>query len=375
MATETDVDAVTEPRPLRLALQGGGAHGAFTWGVLDRLLEEPGLPIEAVSGTSAGAMNAVVLADGLLRGGRQGARDALAAFWQGVGKAAALSPFRRGIFDRLSGRASLDRSPGFLFFDGLSRYVSPYDLNPLGLNPLRDLVARQVDFEALNGPGAIAVHVTATHVHTGLPRIFSNGTLSVDAVMASACLPQLFPAVEIEGEAYWDGGYTGNPSLFPLVEGTEEADLFIVQINPIRRDGVPQTARDIINRVNEITFNASLVKELAAIQGARREDCGAVGAGVRLHRIHGGPAAEAQSASSKLDADERQLGRLFELGRGRTEMWLRDHRGEIGAASTLDLDRLFGVHPAEGLPVIRPQRARPRPFGGLFRRMRRAHGG
>lgn len=342
MATEMDVDTVTNPRPLRLALQGGGAHGAFTWGVLDRLLEEPGLPIEAVSGTSAGAMNAVVLADGLLRGGRQGARDALAAFWQGVGKAAALSPFRRGVVDRLSGRASLDRSPGFLFFDGLSRYVSPYDLNPLGLNPLRNLVEQQVDFEALNGSEAIAVHVTATHVHTGLPRIFSNGALSVDAVMASACLPQLFPAVEIEGEAYWDGGYTGNPSLFPLVEGAEETDLFIVQINPIRRDGVPHSARDIINRVNEITFNAALLKEFRAMEFVERLlESGRVDKEhykkLRMHRIDATDAFEGLNASSKMNTDRDFLLHLKQMGRDCAWRWMKTDGKKVGKESTLKL--------------------------------------
>ncbi|WP_424931352.1 patatin-like phospholipase family protein [Amaricoccus macauensis] len=353
-------------KPVRLALQGGGAHGAFTWGVLDRMLEEPDLSIEAVSGTSAGAMNAVVLADGLKRGGPEGAREALADFWNDVGKAAVLSPFRQGVMDRMSGRASLDNSPGFLLMEGLARFLSPYDLNPLSLNPLREIVARHVDFERINAASDIAVHVTATEVSTGLPRVFSQGSLSVDAVMASACLPQLFPAVEIEGEAYWDGGFTGNPSLFPLIDGVTEADLILVQINPVERDGVPRGARDIINRMNEITFNASLVKELAALYNVAHlwpdiptED--GPRPAIRLHHIHSGEAAEVQSASSKLDAGARQLSRLFDMGRARAGTWFADHPHSIGQVSTLELDALFGPRPQIPDRETRAESFGPRP--------------
>lgn len=340
----------TKTRPIRLALQGGGAHGAFTWGVLDRLLAEPDLSIEAVSGTSAGAMNAVVLADGLARGGREAAREALADFWTAISKAAALSPFRQGMMDRMSGLSSLDNSPGYLLLDGLARYVSPYDLNPLSINPLRELVAKQVNFDRVNAFGGVSVHVTATNVRTGLPKVFSQGALNVDVVMASACLPQLFPAVEIDGEAYWDGGFTGNPSLFPLIDGVTEADLLLVQINPVERNGVPRGARDIINRMNEITFNASLVKELAALYNVSNlwpDVAAAEGTrpAIRLHRIHSGEAAEVQRASSKLDAGARQVGRLFEIGRDRAEAWFEAHPGAIGKMSTLELDALFGPRP------------------------------
>ena len=202
-------------RPVHLGLQGGGAHGAVTWGVLDRLLEAGGFAVRGVSGTSAGAMNAVVLADGLARGGPEAAREALAGFWQAVGEAARLSPMRRGVLDRLRGRYGLDASPGYLAIDGLARLVPPRTLNPLGLDPLREILAARVDFGRI-ARGPVTVHVAATHVATGLPRVFSGAEVDAEAVLASACLPQIYPAVEIGGEAYWDGGFSANPALAPL---------------------------------------------------------------------------------------------------------------------------------------------------------------
>src|SRR5690606_1178039 len=192
---------------INLALQGGGSHGALTWGVVDRLLEDGRLSIGAISGTSAGAMNAVVLADGLERGGPEGAREQLRSFWKAVSDAARFSPIRRSPWDRLSGRYSLDHSPGYLFMESLSRVFSPYELNPMNLNPLRDLLIEQVDFDNVNRCRGMEVYVTATNVRTGRPRIFARGDVTVDSVLASACLPQMFPAVEIGGEAYWDGGF------------------------------------------------------------------------------------------------------------------------------------------------------------------------
>jgi NTE family protein len=256
---------VSGRKPINLALQGGGSHGALTWGVLDRLLEDGRLAITGISGTSAGAMNAVVLADGYRRGGAEAARAALARFWRAVSDAARLSPIRRSPWDRLRGSYSLDGSPAYLAFEGLSRMLSPYQLNPLGLNPLRDVVARQVDFANVNACPDVRVYVTATNVRTGQPRVFGPGEVTIDAVMASACLPQMHPAVEIDGEAYWDGGFTGNPALYPLVARHDAPDIVVVQINPIVRHALPRSAREIINRVNEISFNSSLVKELRTI--------------------------------------------------------------------------------------------------------------
>lgn len=329
-----------------LALQGGGAHGALTWGVLDRLLEDEGLDIMAVSGTSAGAMNAVVLADGLEQGGREGARAALRSFWRAVSDAARYSPIQRTLWDRLSGTFSLEASPWYHWFDHLTRLFSPSQLNPLDLNPLRDLLAETIDFERVNACRSLEVFVTATNVRTGRGRIFGRGELSVDAVMASACLPFVFRPVEIAGEAYWDGGYIGNPALYPLVDHPGCRDILIVQINPMRREALPVSARDIMNRVNELTFNASLLKELRAIhllhqvidaEGLETERY----RDVRLHMIHAGEAVDDLEASSKLNAEWAYLTHLFERGRGWAEAWLEAHRQDLGQRSTLDLDDLF----------------------------------
>ncbi|MBB3896679.1 patatin-like phospholipase family protein [Roseococcus suduntuyensis] len=332
-------------KKIELALQGGGAHGAYSWGVLDRLLEDGKLDIEAISGTSAGAMNAVVLADGLVRGGREGAREALEKFWRAVSDAARFSPIQRSPIDRLMGRWSLDTSPGYIAMDLLSRLASPYELNLFDLNPLRDVVEATVDFDNVNACQSVKLFVTATNVRTGLPRTFRRGELTVDAVMASACLPTLYKAVEIDGEPYWDGGYMGNPALYPLVDESDCRDLMIVQINPIRSDELPTTAAEIQNRLNEITFNAALIKELRAITLLRRL-IKAEGLeneryrDMRLHRI-GGQGLEHLSSSSKLNAEWDFLTYLRDHGRAAADAWLAQHRDDIGQRSTFDPDTLF----------------------------------
>src|SRR5262245_47747923 len=233
-----------------LALQGGGSHGAFTWGVLDRLLEESWLQIAGISGTSAGAMNAAVLADGFAAGGSTGARKALEEYWRSVSRAAVFSPLQRSPLDRLMGRWSLDSSPAYLFTDLMSRMLSPYDLNPLGVNPLRNVLAESIDFARL-AQAPIKLFVTATRVRTGRGRIFRNAEITADVLLASACLPTMFRAIEIDGEPYWDGGYAGNPTITPLVRETDAHDTIIVQINPTERLDEPRTAADILNRLNE----------------------------------------------------------------------------------------------------------------------------
>jgi NTE family protein len=337
-------------RPTRkridLALQGGGAHGALTWGVLDRLLEDERIELDGISGTSAGAMNAVVLVDGLEQGGRDGARQALESFWRAVSEAARYSPIQRSILDRLTGSYSLDSSPGYLFFESLTRMLSPYQLNPLDINPLRDLLAAQVDLERVNRCTAVKVFVTATNVRTGRARIFSQPELTVDKVMASACLPLVFKAVEIDGEAYWDGGYIGNPALYPLVDRTESRDLVIVQINPQVRERIPSSARDILNRLNEITFNASLIKELRAIhllhqlieaEGLELERY----RDMRVHLIHAAGELRHLDASSKLNAEWHYLTHLRDRGRSWAAAFLDAHFDDLGLRPTLDLKALF----------------------------------
>lgn len=347
-----DMNAAIHRKPINLALQGGGSHGALTWGVLDRLLEDNRLEIAEISGTSAGAMNAVVLADGHRRGGREGARAALEAFWRAVGMAALASPMQRSWLDRLSGRFSLDTSPGYLFFEGLSRILSPSQMNPLNLNPLRGILERQVDFDNVNHSAAIAVHVTATHVRTGQPRLFSRGELTLDAVMASACLPQLFPAVVIDGEPYWDGGFSANPAMKPLVISPASPDIVIVQINPIRRHDTPVLARDIINRVNEISFNTALLKELRAIEqmqqlvATKGVELGAAGH-TYIHMIHAEGDVQDLSASAKVNAEWPYLRLLFERGRVWASAWLEVNFDLIGRQSSFDLSDFFDAPATE----------------------------
>jgi NTE family protein len=351
-----------------LALQGGGSHGALTWGVLDRILEDDRLKINAVSGTSAGAMNAVVLAEGLRNGDREAARDALRNFWKAVSDAARFSPIQRSLWDRLSGNFSLENSPMYHFFDQMTRVLAPNQFNPLNINPLRDLLSATIDFDAVNACRNIKVFVTATNVRTGRGRIFRQGELSVDAVMASACLPFLFPPVEINGEAYWDGGYIGNPALYPLVDDPVCRDIIIVQINPMRREALPRSAREIMNRVNEITFNAALVKELRMIhllhtliemEGLETERY----RDVRVHIIHTADEVQHLEASSKLNAEWEYLTYLFERGRGWASAWLDEHFEDLGRRQTLDLDDLFAdtFRPIEAVEDLLQEGAKPPP--------------
>jgi NTE family protein len=327
-----------------LALQGGGAHGAFTWGVLDRLLEEPWLRIEGVSGTSAGAMNAAVLADGHAAAGAAGARAALERFWQSVARAAELSPLRRTPLDILLGRWTLDYSPAFVAMDLASRVFSPYDLNPGGANPLRDILAECVDFARL-ARAPIKLFVTATKVRTGRGRVFRNHELTPDVLLASACLPTMFQAIEIGGEPYWDGGYSGNPTLTPLVRECVSRDTILVAINPVERPGTPRTAREILNRLNEVSFNAVLVKELRMAALLRRAADpgsaeGAAWAEMRIHLISS-PLMVELGYSSKLNAEWAFLSMLREEGRRAASAFLDRHGRDLGDCSTLNIDALL----------------------------------
>jgi NTE family protein len=329
-----------------LALQGGGAHGALTWGVLDRILEDERLEIDGISGTSAGAMNAVVVADGLQRGGRDGAREALHTFWRAVSDAARFSPIQRSLWDLLTGNYSLDYSPSYRWFETLTQMIPPAKLNPFRINPLRDLVTAQVNFERVNACGKVKVFITATNVRTGRPHIFRQPDLSVDTVMASACLPFMFEAVEVNGEAYWDGGYSGNPALYPLVDDQGCRDLVVVQINPIVRRKLPETSREILNRLNEITFNSSLIQELRSIHllhqliEAEELEMESYRA-MRLHLIHAEQEVQDLSASSKMNAEWSFLTLLFDKGRGWADAWLEQNFDAIGERSTFDLNELF----------------------------------
>lgn len=342
---------LAEPRVLSLGLQGGGSHGAFTWGVLERLLDDPQLHVPCISGTSAGAMNAVVLAHGYQESGRAGAKAALERFWRQVSEAARFSPIQRSLHDRLTGNWSLDTSPGYVFFDIFSRLFSPYEVNPANVNPLRDILAGIVDFARLRDC-PIKLYINATQVRTGLPRLFRNAELSIDAVLASACLPQMHQAIEIDGEAYWDGGFSGNPLLTPIIHEQHGGDILLVQINPIERPGVPRHSREIINRLNEISFNASLKKELRVIailqhllsrtnppEGIR---AAAAQLDVRLHRITTDKMVEL-GASSKLSGEWDFLCMLRAEGHRCADAFLTAHRTDLGQRSTYDLTPLLDI--------------------------------
>jgi NTE family protein len=332
--------------PLRidLALQGGGSHGAFTWGVLDRLLEEPWLQIEGISGTSAGAMNAAALAGGWTEGGAAGARAALDAYWERVARAAVFSPLQRTLIDRLLGRWTFDSSPVFIGFDIMARLVSPYDLNPAGFHPLTSILEESIDFAGL-ARSPIKLFITATNVRTGRGRIFRNSEITPEVLLASACLPTLFQAVEIDGEAYWDGGYAGNPTITPLVRECESEDTILVQINPRERPGTPRSASEILNRLNEVSFNAPLMKELRMIALLRQvadpgSGEGARWAMMRTHRIMTEMMTEL-GYSSKLNAERAFLHMLREEGRRAANAFLDKHADDLGRRSTADLDVLL----------------------------------
>lgn len=339
----TKYDAAN-PLPIDLALQGGGSHGAFTWGVLDRLLEEDWLEVAALSGTSAGAMNGAFLADGYAAGGREGARAALDRFWTAVAEAARFSPFQRGPLDVLLGRWTLDSSPAYIAVDMMTRLFSPYDLNPGGKNPLQSILAELIDFERL-AASPVRLYVTATNVQTGRGRVFRNADITPEVLLASACLPTMFQAVEIDGEPYWDGGFAGNPTLTPLVRESDVPDTILIQINPRIRPGTPKTASEILNRLNEISFNATLLKEARMIALLKQVADPGTGEGsrwakVRTHRIMTEMMVEL-GASSKLNAEWPFLQMLKEEGRRSAEVFLTEHGDDLGERSTVDLDILL----------------------------------
>ena len=356
----------TAERRVNLALQGGGSHGAFTWGVLDALLEDGRMSLDGISGTSAGAMNAVALAHGMaISQGKpaaeahEAARESLAAFWSGIVHMGALgssiSKAQRAPFDVLFGGfggmagfggGAGGESPAQLFTDAMSslwsRSVSPYQSNPLDINPLQDFLESKIDFERLAAFKALKVFVVATAVTTGKAEVFTGKRLTAKAVMASACLPTVFQAVEIDGEHYWDGGYSGNPAIHPLIYECDSRDIVLVQINPIKRDKLPTTAGDIMDRLNEITFNAALIAEMRAIDFVKRllmegkldptryKD-------VLMHRIDGGEVLEGFHASTKSATDAKLIHTLRDLGVTCARDWLAKSAKQLGVASSVNI--------------------------------------
>jgi NTE family protein len=341
-------DAIAKPprKRIKLALQGGGSHGAFTWGVLDRLLADDRIEIEALVGTSAGAMNATVVADGLAGGGPPLAREMLNQFWNGASKLAARSPIQPTFMDRAAGRGSMDFQPLFHMADMLTRMFSPYELNPRNQNPLRDLIDEVIDFERLRAVAAPRLFVCATNVLNGRLKVFENGEMTPDAVMASACLPMMFQAVEINGAHYWDGGYCGNPPIFPLIYMGGAPDIVIVQLNPINIPEVPRGSHAILDRVNTLSFNSSLMREMRMIKFMTDLiDKGELDASkhtrVNIHCIDAEEELASLSASSKMNADAAFLARLRALGEARAESFLTAHFDAIGERSTVDLVERF----------------------------------
>ena len=331
---------------INLALQGGGAHGAFTWGVLDRLFELDHFDVDGIVGTSAGAMNAAVVACGLAEGGAEGAREKMRQFWTAISRASRASPFQASVFDRLLSPGNMDFSPSWMAVDAMSKVFSPYQFNPLNLNPLRDTLAEIVDFDTICHTERVKLFLCATNCLNGRIHVFKDDEISVDAVLASACLPFLFQAVEIDGEYYWDGGYMGNPPIYPLIYGTDTSDILICQINPIIIDEVPTTAQAIADRINTLSFNSSLMREMRTIEFVSRLiDQGHLDPShykqLRIHVVEAEAEMRQLSASSKLNADWDFLMHLFKLGRGKADAWIEEHLDKVGCKSSTDIIEKF----------------------------------
>ncbi|CTQ48786.1 patatin-like phospholipase family protein [Jannaschia donghaensis] len=334
------------PKRINLALQGGGAHGAFTWGVLDRILADDRLEIAGMSGTSAGALNGAAVKSGLARGSRDLARDTLENLWTDVGALTdeRLAPWLAA-FSPLAISHAIEMSPLYQMSDGLSRAVSPYMTGSMNETALRKIVAG-LDFEAVCSDRGPQIHICATNVRTGKIKLFTGGAIGIDAILASACLPTVFPAVEIEGEHYWDGGYTGNPALFPLYAPDLPRDILVVNINPLERPELPVTARDIQNRINEISFNTSLLREMRAIEFVQRlVRTGKIPEGVMkdvlVHMIADDPLMRQLSVATKTVANPIVMAQLRDAGHRAADVFLDRDFDKIGEGSTVDLEEMF----------------------------------
>jgi len=332
---------------INLALQGGGALGAFTWGVLDHLLDDGRLTVEGISGASAGAVNAIMLADGLARGGPEEARKRLADFWRAASLGGNLPEMQRRAVDRLFSFWPIADTPVGLWMQALTRYLSPYEFNPLNINPLKELIERFVDFEAVRACKDLQLFISATNVRTGQLRVFRREEMTADMILASACLPHLFRAVEIDGEPYWDGGYVGNPSLYSLIGRTQTENLLLVQINPAERKLPPKTRDEILARINEITFNASLMSELRGIAFVSKLiDEGKLPRGIgegqyrrlNIHRIALEGSAQKLDAANRLHTDFDFFDMLRTNGKRATRRFLDAHYDDIGVRSTVDFE-------------------------------------
>jgi NTE family protein len=336
-----------QTKSINLALQGGGSHGAFTWGALDRLLEDQRVVIDGVSGTSAGAMNGAMLVYGMHLDGRDGARAMLRDFWERIAHNARFSIFQPSPLDRMLAPGNLDYSPVFQTFDLMTRLLSPYQLNPHDINPLRDVLAEMIDFDILRAANEIKLFISTTNVRSGKIRVFRPHELSADVLMASACLPHMFKAVEIDGEHYWDGGYMGNPAMFPLIYNCRSSDVVLIEINQIRTEEVPTTARDIIDRMNDISFNSTMMREMRAISlvtsliETHRLTGRTQLRPIHFHMIEAAEDMQKFGSSSKFNCDWEFLQELHDIGRRAADRWLTDHFRTVGTDSSVDLHSLF----------------------------------
>ncbi len=339
-------------KKINLAFQGGGSHGAVTWGVADRLLEDDRLDIDSISGSSAGAVNAAAVAYGLHKGGCEGARQSLDHLWSRISEAGEIySPVRANPFPMNFGPDDLVNAFTYQMFDTVTRAFSPYQLNPFDINPLREILEDCIDFKSLSKCTTTKLFIAATNVRSGKVHIFHTRDASTKVVCASACLPFLFKAVEIKGEHYWDGGYMGNPVLFPFFYEAQTSDIMIVHVNPIERDEVPVTASDIMNRVNEISFNSSLLRELRAISFVQRlldndwikDEYRDRLRNIRIHSIRSDQALENFDVSTKFRTDWAFLTGLKQKGRDIAAAWLDEHFDKIGKESSVDLHAMFAT--------------------------------
>lgn len=334
-----------ERHKVAFALQGGGSHGAFTWGVLDRLLEDDAIDINGVTGTSAGAMNAVCLADGLLRGGPEEARRRLRQFWEAIGKMPGLGSFFWPLSGEIQAQMRIEETPPYLALEAMRRNLTPAEYNPAKFNPLREPLLQLIDFDRLHAEKDFKLVVCATNVLTALRRNFTNEDISVDAVLASACLPDLFPPVEIDGQYYWDGGFAGNPSMTSLLRRLPKCDFIIVRIDPIIRKSLPRTAREIHDRVTELSFNTTYFLELTVLgallvlveEGQLDRDRFTR---FNYHCIEASDQLEKIPPSTKLNNSPAFLEYLFNLGRNTADAWYARHGKDIGRQSSIDLTKL-----------------------------------
>jgi NTE family protein len=332
--------AIDGNKTVSLALQGGGTHGAFTWGVLDRLLEEDRLIIDGATATSAGSINAALVAYGLSVGGREAAKEALARFWRRISAMAALSVVQPSVLDKMSGTFGLDYSPGYLLINTLCQFLSPYQLNPFNVDPLKDLLEEIIDFRCLRKQTTIKLFLCATNIRTCKLEIFRGNTLTADHVLASSCLPFLMQAVEIDGERYWDGGFMGNPALFPLIYECDARDIILVNVIPSRRSDFPVTANAILSRMQEVSVNSSLMREMRAIATVNEWiDQGKMTGGkeIFVHTVDAADEMNKLPHSSKLNGDWEFLVHLRDIGRRCAQNWLASDFDRVGVETSIDL--------------------------------------